>query len=100
MDIFSRLDGKLAILNLKGDFSSGAIAEFQDVLQGIQKQGATVILFEFSEVEILTSQAVGAIIRFSKSYGLTGGEIYFCNIPDHINEILVILNLTHQLLEG
>jgi len=85
--------GKVAVISPKGDLSFGSTTKFLTVLENFQEKGFLRIVINFAYVESLTSQGVGTILGFSKQFNPKDGEISFCAIPKHINEVLLILNL-------
>lgn len=59
--------------------------------------GRTKLLLNFSNVEYLSSAALGKLITLNKKVNATGGKLILCNIAPNIYEVFEITKLNKIL---
>ena len=59
----------------------------------VDEQGLRKILLNFSNVEYLSSAALGKLITLNKKLQQAGGKLILCNIDAHIFEVFEITKL-------
>jgi anti-sigma B factor antagonist len=59
----------------------------------VDTEGARKVLLNFSNVEYLSSAALGKLITLNKKLGAVGGRLILCNIDPQIYEVFEITKL-------
>src|SRR5438309_2158113 len=65
----------------------------EDLFSLVEELGRKKILLNFSNVEYLSSAALGKFISLNKKVGAAGGKLVMCNINDEIFEVFEITKL-------
>jgi len=65
----------------------------EDLFSLIDELGRKKILLNFSNVEYLSSAALGKFITLNKKVQASGGKLVMCNISDDIYEVFEITKL-------
>ena len=65
----------------------------EDLFSLVDELGRKKILLNFSNVEYLSSAALGKFITLNKKVGASGGKLVMCNINDEIFEVFEITKL-------
>jgi len=65
----------------------------EDLFSLVDELGRKKILLNFSNVEYLSSAALGKFITLNKKVGATGGKLVMCNINEEIFEVFEITKL-------
>jgi anti-anti-sigma factor len=71
--------------------------EMVNIITGTQEEGYKIIVLDMKDVEFLSSAGVGSILGTIETSRETGGDIVLCNVPESINHILDVLDLTEYL---
>lgn len=65
----------------------------EDLFSLVDELGRKKILLNFSNVEYLSSAALGKFITLNKKVNTAGGKLVMCNITDDIYEVFEITRL-------
>ena len=65
----------------------------EDLFSLVDELGRKKILLNFSNVEYLSSAALGKFITLNKKVGASGGKLVMCNINEEIFEVFEITKL-------
>ncbi len=71
--------------------------EMVSIISGAQEEGYKIIVLDMKELEFLSSAGVGSILGTIETSREAGGDIVLCNVPESINHILNVLDLTDYL---
>jgi len=71
--------------------------EMVDIITAVQEEGYKMIIVDMSDLEFLSSAGVGSILGTIENSREAGGDIILCSVPDSINHILEVLDLTDYL---
>ncbi len=71
--------------------------EMVNIITGIQESGYKTIVMDMTDLEFLSSAGVGSILGTIETSREAGGDIILCNVPESINHILDVLDLTDYL---
>src|SRR5690348_1536882 len=65
----------------------------EDLFSLVDELGRRKVLLNFSNVEYLSSAALGKFITLNKKVGKAGGQLILCNIAPQIHEVFEITKL-------
>src|SRR5947199_9150188 len=65
----------------------------EDLFSLVDEMGRRKVLLNFSNVEYLSSAALGKFITLNKKLQAAGGKLILCNIDPNIYEVFEITNL-------
>ena len=71
--------------------------EMVSIISGAQEEGYKIIVLDLKDLEFLSSAGVGSILGTIETSRETGGDIVLCNVPESINQILKVLDLSEYL---
>jgi anti-sigma B factor antagonist len=88
-------DGKIIILNLKGNYVGGdETDDLRDEIKKISEEGNTKLIVDLGEVSYLNSSALGVLIAAHANYAKRGGKIKLCQLNKNLENLFVITKLS------
>jgi anti-sigma B factor antagonist len=88
-------DGKIVILELKGNYVGGdETDDLRDEIKKISEEGNTKLIIDLGEVSYLNSSALGVLIAAHANYAKRGGKIKLCQLNKNIENLFVITKLS------
>ena len=82
---------------INGRFDFRAVPQFARVMEQLIAKGERKIVLDLSKLDYLSSYGFGALLHRSSTLKLTGGDIFFCNIPPKIKGMLDLFGATSHL---
>lgn len=78
-----------AVLLLTEDINIKTIEKFEQKISDLLEQGYRYIVIEFANVRYITTEAIGIMIGARKILINRSGGIYFSNVSEYINWVIV-----------
>lgn len=106
MKITETIDGKIAILQLKGKMMGGPdMQELNDHISELLHDGVNQVVADLSKVKWLNSSGLGALMGALTSVRNEGGDMKLAHASDKIQSLLMITKLmsifdTHETVES
>ena len=106
MKITESIDGKVAVLQLKGKMMGGPdMQELHDHVSELLGDGVNQIVADLSKVKWLNSSGLGALMGALTNIRNEGGDMKLAHASDKIQSLLMITKLmsifdTHETVEG
>lgn len=92
MDITTTYEEREATLKVKGCLDTAATAEFVNAVDEAMK-GATVLVFDFTDLEFIASSALRKLVSVDKTLSVNGGGIAVSGMSDVVREVFDITGL-------
>ena len=78
------------IITIKGRLDAAAAPVADNALKKIVEEGCTRLLFDFGELEYLSSGGVRVILGVAKELKRKGGKIVLCSLNKFVKEIFIV----------
>ena len=82
IDILSRNEGDITVVEIAGKLNTGASPEAEGFVNDLIDEGATKILFNFEELDFISSTGLRVILATGKKLTAIGGKLVLCS-PNH-----------------
>lgn len=90
-------EGEQASIRLAGDLTAVLVPDLQTDLKQILNEGASKLVFDLSETEMLDSSGIGLLIAALNSATQRSGEVRVVNVAPEIFRLLQHMRLTSRL---
>lgn len=88
-------DGKIIILELKGNYVGGdETDDLRNEIKKISEEGNTKLIIDLGEVSYLNSSALGVLIAAHANFAKRGGKIKLCQLNKNLENLFVITKLS------
>jgi anti-anti-sigma factor len=107
MGVVVREDGKVAIVELSGEFTLGRggfarpldlhghrLEDLGEILRGLLDKGNTRIVLSLEQVRFMDSAGLGELIAWKKRTLQLGGDVRLVRPRDKVRELLELTTLT------
>jgi len=85
--------GAIVVARLKGRLVGTSVNEWTDKIREKLDEGTSQFLFDFRNLESLSSEALGALLFFVKDVRDKGGDLKILNLPPFASEIFAATRL-------
>ena len=93
MNLLVEQDHDRALFVISGAIDERGAADLKERFMAMDTRTIARVILDFSEVTHIGSAGVGKLLLFYKSLSNHGGEIRISNVPPHIRELFLELNL-------
>ncbi len=90
-------DPKGVILKLAGEFSNAGMDEFSRQTKRLSAQKPPLVVLDLSELNIITSAGIGALLRLQKTMSSLKCTIRLAALTPEIAQVLTLSRLTDVL---
>jgi len=90
MDILSREETGVTVVNLKGNLDTNTAPEAQQHLDGLQDDGVRKILVDFADVDYVSSAGLRVLLVTAKRLSGSGGSLRVCGLNETVSEVFEI----------
>lgn len=88
-------EGKIVVLELKGNFIGGdETDELSSSIKKLSEEGNAKLVIDLGEVAYLNSSALGVLIASHANYTKREGKIKLCRLNKNIENLFVITKLS------
>ncbi len=88
-------DGKIVVLELKGNFIGGdETDELSSSIKKLSEEGNAKLVIDLGEVAYLNSSALGVLISAHANYTKREGKVKLCQLNKNIENLFVITKLS------
>lgn len=84
---------KVAIVRPVGSIDAAAAPILESHFKTFYDKGTTKIVLDFSKANFISSAGIGILLGSVSLLRETRGDIYFMNVPPHIEDVFDIINL-------
>jgi len=93
LEIERRQEGPATVVKLSGHISASEAEELSSYFNDLIEQGADLVVIDLKDVEIITSDGLGVLIRTRKALTESGGKLYLCGIHGNVLEVFQMTRL-------
>jgi anti-sigma B factor antagonist len=86
-------DGREAVLHVSGELDALSCPELRPVLDAVVLQGCAVVRVDLSDLRLIDSSGVGALVSLYKRVREAGGEVKFVGVRAQPLVIFKLLRL-------
>jgi len=90
MEMSNRESSGVVVVDLTGDIDTQAAPAVQDGLFEIVDGGAQKLLVNFTNVELITSSGLRALLTIAKTMKTSGGKFWLCAMNEDVREVFEI----------
>jgi anti-sigma B factor antagonist len=95
MNHIVEMDGDVAVLHIRGELDALSCTDIRPVLDAIVEDGKRNVVVNLSELQLIDSSGVGAIVSLYKRVRANGGEVRFVGVTAQPLAIFKLLRLDH-----
>lgn len=88
-------DGDVTVLHIRGELDALSCSEIRPVLDALVEDGRRAITVNLSELRLIDSSGVGAIVSLYKRIRANGGYVRFVGVTAQPLVIFKLLRLDH-----
>lgn len=93
MSLTSRMEGKIVVLEWKGQLGVDNFSAFKDGVEALITQGGRQFIFDMSQVNFIDSRGLGVISGFLRKVKSLNGEFLLCALQEDVKPIFEITGL-------
>jgi anti-sigma B factor antagonist len=82
-----------AVIRPVGSIDASAAPVLESHFKSLAEQGTNNIVVDFSKSEFISSAGIGIFLGTVSYLREKGGNIYFLNVPPHIDDVFELINL-------
>src|SRR5436190_1783629 len=86
-------DGDVTVLHIRGELDALSCSDIRPVLDSIVENGRRIVSLNLSELRLIDSSGVGAIVSLYKRIRANGGEVRFIGVTAQPLVIFRLLRL-------
>jgi len=86
-------DGDVTVLHIRGELDALSCSEIRPVLDSIVENGSRSVMVNLSELRLIDSSGVGAIVSLYKRVRANGGDVRFVGVTAQPLVIFRLLRL-------
>jgi anti-sigma B factor antagonist len=90
MEIIEEKNNEINIFKIKGRLDSKTSPEFEEKIVESSKDGAKNMIFDFKDLEYISSAGLRVILKATKEMKRTNGVIVLCSMQDYVKEVFEI----------
>jgi anti-anti-sigma factor len=90
MDIHHEKKGVITIITINGRLDGATAPVAEGAITNILIEGCTQLVFDFSELDYISSVGLRTLILTAKKLKQKEGKIVLCSMVDHVKEIFEI----------
>jgi anti-sigma B factor antagonist len=90
MEILEEQHDEINVFKVKGRLDSKTSPEFEEKVAESFKAGAKNMIFDFKELEYISSAGLRVILKTTKEMKQTNGRIVLCRMQDYVREVFEI----------
>ncbi len=95
MEISSRNDGDVTIINLQGRLDMMSAADLKNVSRECINKGDCRLILNMGRVDFINSSGLGALVSLLKDVRNTRGRLRLTNLAPYVKEIFDITKLSN-----
>jgi anti-sigma B factor antagonist len=95
MNHLVEMDGDVTVLHIRGELDALSCSDIRPVLDAIVEDGKRTVVVNLSELRLIDSSGVGAIVSLYKRVRANGGEVRFVGVTAQPLAIFKLLRLDH-----
>jgi anti-sigma B factor antagonist len=88
-------DGDVTVLHIRGELDALSCTDIRPVLDAIVEDGKLSVVVNLSELHLIDSSGVGAIVSLYKRVRANGGKVRFIGVTAQPLAIFKLLRLDH-----
>ena len=92
MDIKTRKQGDVMIVNINGNLDGEAAPDFQEMIEHWTGKDEKKFVIDAENLDYISSSGLRCFIILSKTAKAMGGNVVFCNVRGMVQEIFDISN--------
>jgi anti-sigma B factor antagonist len=96
--ITRELSGELDVVHLEGSLDAYSFPQLEAVLNELRQLNRNRVILNCSELEYISSAALGALIGFARRAHEQGGDLKLASVSTKIMSIIELLGF-HKILE-
>jgi anti-sigma B factor antagonist len=93
MNHFLAQEGDVTVLHVRGELDALSCPELRPVLNGLVEEGRLLVTVNLSELRLIDSSGVGALVSLYKRVRAKGGEVRFVGVTAQPLVIFKLLRL-------
>ena len=90
MELYHEKKGDNLIITIKGHLDTGTTPEAEKAIRKILEEGNSRILFNFSDLEYLSSVGLRVILWVTKEIASMKGKLVLCSLNQYVKEIFEV----------
>ncbi len=90
MEINEEKQGDIKVFKIKGRLDSKTSPEFEEKIIESSQDGTTKMIFDFKDLEYISSAGLRVILKATKEMKKTDGLIVLCSMQDYVKEVFEI----------
>jgi anti-sigma B factor antagonist len=90
MEILEEQHDEINVFKIKGRLDSKTSPEFEEKIVESSKGGAKNMIFDFKDLEYISSAGLRVILKATKEMKRTNGMIVLCSMQDYVKEVFEI----------
>jgi len=85
----------LTTIVLEGNLTSANLNDFRGMTQFEIERGGRFFCIDFTGTEIIDSMSIGCLVATYNAIRYKEGSLKLSNVPEHLKEILQVMQLEH-----
>jgi anti-sigma B factor antagonist len=90
MEILAEQHDQINVFKIKGRLDSKTSSEFEEKIFESSKDGVKSMIFDFKDLEYISSAGLRVILKATKEMKRTNGMIVLCSMQDYVKEVFEI----------
>jgi anti-anti-sigma factor len=95
MEITSRIDNDVAVLNLKGRLDLSSANELKNAARDLMNLGNRKLIFNMCKVDFINSSGLGTLVSILKDVRSSNGRMKLADLAPYVKEIFEITQLNN-----
>ena len=95
MDISTKIDGDIAVINLHGRLDLSSAKDLKEASQKIISQDNCKLILNMENVDFINSSGLGALVSILKEVRCNKGALKISNLASYVREIFDITQLSN-----
>ncbi len=90
MEIVEERKDDINVFKIKGKLDSSTSPEFEEKIAEASRNGACKMIFDFGELEYISSAGLRVVLKASKNMKRIDGSVVLCSMQDYVKEVFEI----------
>jgi anti-sigma B factor antagonist len=90
MEILEEQHDEIKVFKIKGRLDSKTSPEFEEKIVESSKGGGKNMIFDFKDLEYISSAGLRVILKATKEMKRTNGQLVLCCMQDYVKEVFEI----------
>ncbi|MDL2314287.1 STAS domain-containing protein [Desulfovibrio sp. OttesenSCG-928-C14] len=90
MEIKTRNQGGVHVVELGGHFDSASSAAFEETMLGLDAEGAQFLVLDMAQVSYISSAGLRSLLQLAKKLGARQGALRFVALKPAVREVFEI----------